>query len=271
MNKLKVFRGSSADWTFEARLRGDLGAAAFDPADPIAVKLWPGDARPTVAEPTAAWADAAAGRFVVSLSDAQTLALDPGVYQALASVTRAGRTAAVAAFSVEILEAPGQAAAPAVYCTLEDLKDQVGWVGQLLDLESDANDFLRQRRLAREWLDALILRNYAGSRIDDHLAGALYGAAQPILPDPRIASLLESGGLVLTGPAGRALVRCCASYALHLICNAQAAGSEQMRKAARRFRAEARKVCYQTAGIDSNGDGRPELAVWLGNVSVVEG
>lgn len=271
MNKLKVYRGSSADWTFEARLRDGQGVATFEDSDPIRVKLWPGDDRPPILEPPAVWANASAGRFTVSLSDAQTAGLSPGIYQALASTTRGGRTADLATFMVEVLETPGQATPPAVYCTMADLQDHVGWVDQVLDLESDANDFLRQRILAREWLDALILRNYAGSRVDDHMMGFLYGSAAPILPDPWISSLLESGALVLTGPSGRALVRACACYALYLICNAQAAGSEQMRKASLRFRRESRKICHQTAGIDVNGDGVPEIAVWLGNVSVVEG
>lgn len=271
MNKLQVFRGASADWTFEARpLLDSGGPAAFDAADAIAAKLWPGDSRPTILAPTAAWVDAPAGRFKASLSDAQTGSLPPGVYRLMVTASRAGKTATLAVAAVEILESPGDDSAPAVYCTAEDLEDQLGWVGQVLDLKTDSTGFMRQRKLAREWLDGLILGAYAGSRVDDHMAGFV-GAAGPLLPDPWLSGLLESGGLVLTGPSGRQLVRACASYALWLICNAQAAGSEQMRKAAAGFRRESRRVAYCTAGIDTNGDGRPELAVWLGNVNVIEG
>lgn len=270
MNKLQVFRGSSADWTFEARLRSDVAPAGLAETDPIAARLWPGDARPPLATPTAAWVDAAAGRFRVSLSDAQTAALEPGVYRVIVSATRGGKTADLVVFAVEVLASPGEAEAAAVYCTAEDLEDQLGWVRQLLDTKTDSTGFLRQRKLAREWLDALILRAYSGSRVDDHLAGFV-GAAGPLLPDPWISGLLESGGLVLTGPMGRKLVRACASYSLWLICNAQAAGSDQMKKAAAGFKREARKALYCTAGIDTNGDGRPELGIWLGNVNVIEG
>lgn len=271
MNKLQVFRGASADWTFEARSRDDSGApAGFEPTDAIVAKLWPGGSRPPLASPAASWADAPAGRFVVSLSDAQTADLEPGVYRILVEAKRGGKTVALIACAVEILESPGDEAAPAVYCSAEDLEDQLGWVGQLLDLKTDSTGFLRQRKLAREWLDALILRAYGGARVDGHLSGYV-DAAGPLLPDPWLSGLLESGALVLDGPSGRRLVRACACHALHLICNAQAAGSEQMRKAAAAFRRESRKALYCAAGIDTNGDGRPELAVWLGNVTVIEG
>lgn len=272
MNKLEVFRGASADWTFEARLRGDSGAPeGFAATDPLVAKLWPGDARPPLAAPSAAWTDAPAGRFAVSLSDAQTAALAPGAYRVIVTASRAGKTIPLVVFAVEILESPGDASAPAVYCSAEDLEDQLGWVGQILDLKTDSTGFARQRRLAREWLDGLILRAYSGARADDHLTGALLGSAGPLLPDPWLSGLLESGALVLTGPAGRGLVRACAAYSLWLICNAQAPGSDQMRRAAAGFRREARKVAYRAAGIDTNGDGRPELAVWLGNVNAIEG
>lgn len=237
--------------------------------EPLTALVWEGDDRPTMAGVIVlSHYQPSAGEIRADVKPLVTAALAPGFYRVELDVAIGGVTYPFYEGWLELQDSPGSAAAPPVYCSLQDMIDLAGeWLPELLSSRSRTN-FLAQRARAREWLDRVILAKVRpmGGPID-LLSGPFTAYTAPEADDPYIAAALKADQLIVTPGVREA----CARYAIALVCEQQITDADKDVWPARalRFRASARQVLTGlNPGLDFNGDGRPDYTVNLGYFSL---
>lgn len=271
---------------------GSLGSSLlglFTGSETFAAKLWPGGAYPTSAVLLAGW-DSAPGNPAalphpvvrLSVTAAAIAGLAPGTYAAQVVINPGVDDIEAWEGWIELTAAGGSAPLPLVYGTPQDLLDEADWADSLQDLgPGAATQFLRQRKLAAEWLHRQVLARHERDLDDQARRHAPMAASAPIrptagydagpswgpssIPDTTrrdalgaMRARLEGGMLVAEAGA----VRLAALWALHLICRAQAGrqqGDTPYQALARQYRRDAiRGLCGWTARLDADGDGVAE-------------
>lgn len=265
---LEVVAGSDRAW--RTTLKNEGVALAFDPAAALDASVGRGGGEGTLFAPAIAWVDAAAGTVQMSVSAAQTAAVDPGEYRLLIGVTAAGARSIAFDGTLRVDSGIGTDAAPMVWCTLQDMFRHSS---QLRTIHAEANrraptDFLDERGFATAEVKRRILLRYdprAG------MARVRRATPDPILgydvPDPTAtvptpaqvsAWIGVVGGLVLE-PTIREIV---ARLAVADVLERQSSSSRDARDDARLFRDDADRLfkCYW-AQIDTDLDGTADLLV----------
>lgn len=278
--KLEVIRGTSCDWLLRASNRTDGTSPSegdFLETDVLSATVSMGDGYPSIFAPSVSWAangaDVTQGIFGLSVADEDT-DLDPGDYLVTVFAARDGRTYAIAKARLRIKGTTGEAEAPKTYCSYEDLVDELPWIDQIKG-ETDITGFLRQRAQARVWMDGLILQAQPRGGVglisyqdrwwwDFGGGGAEEGNA--LSHDDRLRAYLDDDCLMLTTPYGRKIVEACVYWTLAKILrrtDIQMPGVSNASLAAK-YASEANfAACNSTAEIDTNADGKCDLAIPL--------
>jgi hypothetical protein len=265
MIELRVIKGTSASWEIQGRNRlSGTVPVAFDASVPISARAWPGDDQAVLLEPAAAWTDAPACKVRISVVDADTADVEPGVYRCQVVAELAGRAVPIAEAAFVVLAAPGTAVAPKVYCTAGDLHRECTWIGQFLNVGEDQAGFAEQRAEAREWFDDLILAGRPSTGYSQRFPGVLTWGRGGLLADPWLTAILAGGGLMLTGPRGRKAVRANAYYALSRILGTMIGPGDKLAAQGRLYAVRAANaVKSMVVELDADGDGVADLAVPL--------
>lgn len=294
MIDLTVTKGTSRDFLLQAKNPdGSDAQNVFLNTDPITSRVWQGEDQNILITLATTWfnpanglVDASAGIFKISVNDADTSSLEVGQYHIQTTSTRFGRTAVVmdAFFSVTV--APGTSTLRPTYASFQEMVRAAPWI-QNLQTENDLEGFATERANAREWLDNLIVHNYRGAsigRFETHsMAAFMFGFSgqrralilSQWLKDLLAGNMTLSGG-VYQGPPGGALLitahtkrivtyRAIAEIAMGMLGKGgdYAAWGVQFRHAA-----NAECLAY-TAELDTNNDGRAEIAIPLATSTVL--
>lgn len=162
---LQVMQGAARDFLLQAASGtnstpwSDTNPSPFLSGDTLAANIWAGQDQPSLLSIAPTWVDVAAATYLVSLSNAQTVGLDAGIYRIRVTATRAGRSALLLDGRLEILQAAGTANPIPVYGTLQDMLLYCSWIQ---DLQADQDDagFLTQRGRARSWVDDALVDRF---------------------------------------------------------------------------------------------------------------
>lgn len=270
----QVPQGTSRSFPFQV-LQADLEtpSTAYLGTDTLSAKMWPGDTQMVVATPTARWDDVATAnvtaKWWLDFAPADTASLVAGVYRVRVIATRGPVIDELLRDSVEVLVVAGTAAEPSVYCTYEDMAVECNWLQQFQDESEDQTGFAEQRVRAREWMDGLILRAWpvwvagGSGMLQSYQTRWNWSSGNRLAIDPTATGYLSAGGLMLTTPQGRLIVRACACYAIALVLSAQPGIDHQ--KMGSYFMMRARgQVVGAVAEIDTNDDGVAEYSIALG-------
>lgn len=285
MIRLEITRGTSGDFLIQCANRSDgspPSAGDFLSSDTLAATVSIGEGHPSLFAPTVSWttgdADPDTGLFHLSVSNANT-DLEAGDYLLIVSNARGGRTGIIAKGQLRILGAVGTGTAPKVYCTYQDLKDELPWIDELKDESSDLMGFAKQRGQARDWFDGLVLSaqprgwgldsSHEGYWTWDFSRGsASYGASgNGFAEDPVVRGYLDDDLLIITGPYGRRIVDACTYWTLASILRRTAIQKPgmSMGNLASYYAKKADNAAIGcVAQIDTNEDGTPDIAITLG-------
>lgn len=218
---------------------GGIGPAAgvFDGTEPLVCQVWPGGTSPAVAAPPVAWAspfDASVPTLVVSWPVATVALLAPGWWRGRVSL--ADLSANLAEFRVFVNDGPDASATPprSALHAYADLKLECPWIEQVA-ADIDQNGFAAAGAEARDWVEARALASVSARWQPDHstlpmnpfafgigrgigtVGGWGFGPAPVGHKRSDYATALDSGGLDLTGPNGRLIVKASVHYALSSI------------------------------------------------------
>jgi hypothetical protein len=165
MLELTCIQGSASDWVLQAINRDGTAPTGFLSGDTLAATVWRGQDQASLFAPTVSWSDYTVGKVAVSVTAAQTAALDQnGEYHLQVTATRSSTTVVIIDCLLRILAAPGSASqAVTPYCTLSDMLRYAPWLTMIQDGSSDQEGYYSQRLEARQWLDWLITRSWRGT------------------------------------------------------------------------------------------------------------
>lgn len=245
---------------------GRTPSTAYLATDSLAAELWPGDDQPVLLTPTVEWLDAGNGEYHVYLSAAQSATLEVGTYLCRVTATRAGRVAKLATISITVENAAATPEAyPKPYATFNDMLLLCPWIETHQTLGRDQAGFLEQLVEARRLTDELIIAACpSGSSYSPHEWALInWDGGAYLGQSTYIKDLLAQDKLIVT----RKLALANARQALYLVMNAsiQPGGDKSYASLAAKFYAEA---CVDFTNmiveIDTNGDGKGEIAIPLG-------
>lgn len=151
---LKVAKGLQADFlrqvlSSEGNEFTDADTPFLD-TDTLSCVVWPGDDRAATLTVTPTWSDADTGQYYLSFTAANTTSLATGIYRFRTTSTRGGTTGPIDEGRIEILAAPGTAAAALAFATYDQMLMYGGPALAELLAESDQTGFLEQRARATE-------------------------------------------------------------------------------------------------------------------------
>ncbi|HMB08847.1 MAG TPA: hypothetical protein VKP69_34610 [Isosphaeraceae bacterium] len=273
MLMLSLIKGTSRDFPLQANNPdGTPAGGVFLGSDAIASRVWRGDAQPTLVAPATAWLSAPLGTFQVAFGDADTQALECGQYRIQTTAARAGRTAVLLDAWLRLSAAPGAAASRPTYGPSSDLVKYAKWIANLQDPD-DLEGFADQRADAREWLDHIILLNDRGSSLGGFgahsRAASAWGGAGPrraLVPSPWLRAALAADQLIVRPQ----VLRIVAFRAIAEVCLGQLGKGGDYASYGAMFRQAAdSECCGLRAEIDTNNDGRPELAIPITTASTL--
>lgn len=241
----------------------------YQGTEPLPVQLWKGSDLANIAGIcTASWISGPDGTVLATV--APPAATAPGYYRVRLNVTYGGATSPIYYGWLKVEASPGTAAASPVYCELQDLVDLAGdWLERLMQGgPSDQTDFARERAMAREWLDDIIIGRSRVFAYRFDLNYALYYGSFPFgpveAPDSVITNYLASDMLMIVPRT----IECCSYKALAFICEKRQTfdekGEEYRQRAQWYHRKAANSLRRYRATLDTNADGRADVAFNLG-------
>ncbi|HWE39524.1 MAG TPA: hypothetical protein VG406_23445 [Isosphaeraceae bacterium] len=253
----------------------------YSAADVLTARVWAGGGQPTLATPAVAWAPQGPPYYQVTLAASQAAALGPGQWYCLVTVALAGTTTSQEAFDgvLVVTDAPGTATAPRVYCGRVDMVRIAPWI-ESVGASGQQAGFADERGVARDFTETLLQRHYRGNRwfprqgTLDHLLDGVLGLYRPGRQDVTLQGWLDAGGLILAGPTGTQVVRANAYLALAEVLEPLIGdrGKTSYQALAARFRARGEEILINlTPEIDTDGDGKADVVIELGNVDVLRG
>ncbi len=166
MLQIEAIQGSAVDWELQIVNRDGTQPTGFLGTDTLTATVWAGQGQAPLFSPTVTWADFTVGTVALSVTGAQTAALDyAGTYHLQVSVTRSGKTTVVLDLVLKILVGAGGTGTDTTipYCTLDDVFEHAPWITMVQDMESDQEGFYTQRLEAKQWLDWLIVKSWRGT------------------------------------------------------------------------------------------------------------
>lgn len=206
MLELEVIQGSAPDWVVTAISRSDGSLpTGFLSSDVLSAQVWVGQNQSVLFAPAVSWSDYTTGAVNVSLTNAQSAALDfAGRYYVIITATRGSKSVDIIECTLRVMAAPGTSTEVVTpYCSYVDILDHAPWITMIQDDDSGQESYYTQRLRAKEWLDWLIIRNYRGtsaSYFGDPGRGAQYWmggwARRSALPSQWLINQL-SGGIVI--------------------------------------------------------------------------
>lgn len=199
------------------------GYPGYTGAEALACKVWPGDNRAPVAEPSATWKDASKAEVLVELAGDDSATIEAGGYPLALTIADGGEPYTCWEALLTILPGPGSEPAPKVLCSLSDIQVHGrAWVAKL-QTDGDQSGFIEQRGLARDWfLDIVHARHPRRGRqgLGMNVFGrAVGGWGSGSGRDPWLVELIEADQLLVTPRIREAN----AMYALGLIARGQVA------------------------------------------------
>jgi len=267
MDNFEVLQGTALPLVVTIRDSVGDPIASYTGAEPLSSACWPGGDRASAFAPAAGWLKPGAGTISVAVAAAQTSSLAPGRWRGeVTLVDPAAGPVLAYAWTMDVLQAPGSAAAPPAYCSFADMLDQgQGWLRTLQGRDVDEG-FGRARGRSRSWLDALVVSRWQGATRGgtDITSGDLgRGSAA----DSWIQRQLDAGGLILTPQ----LVEAAAKKAVAYVCEAQlgpAAGPQDFAALGRHYHREAEAIA-KTLRVGMNPDPRTGLPSFLIHIGTI--
>lgn len=242
---IETSQGAYRAFPFTICNASGLAVTGWSGNDTLSVQAWRGDSLSELdgTGVTANWTDAANG--VITVKTDGTHELLPASYNWRLLATNANLTYEVVRGSYTVKAAPGDtsnsfSAKDRPYTTIEDLRTVAPWIEQLKS-EFDQAGFAEHQVSARHWFDNIVMRSYS-NRYNFTRYTTVYGSywnnAQDE-PPQWLRTVVESGRGVQITPA---IVRACALYTCHLVCQAQVSfkdDSSAYRKKSAEFRSMA--------------------------------
>jgi|GEM_PF-2872748 len=271
---LELVQGTARDFPFQVQNPdGTVPTGIFLGTDTLNATVWAGSNETPLLTPAAAWINATAAQYQVTLQNTDSSSLASGQYYLQAYATRIGigsaptRTTALLprGTSLEILAAPGTSFTPRpTYINVKDIRKIAPWIDDLQVPDSNTG-FDDQLADSRDWLDEMTLRNYRGGNVSllgyhGFALDAWYtgGGRRTALTNRWLFAALQQNQLLVTPRVKQV----CAYYALSRICESMITKSGQYVALASRFRFEAESLLASTTvEIDVNGDGFGEVPI----------
>jgi hypothetical protein len=240
--------------------------------EPLPVTVWEGSNLANLAGVVSCrWISGPAGTVQATVAPPSGMA--PGYYRVRIAVTYGGATSPIYYGWLKVDAVPGTAAEAPTYCSLQDLVDLAGeWLEKLMQSGAgDQTNFLRERAMAREWLDDAIIGQSRVFAFRFDLTYALYYGSFPFgpveAPDTVVAQYLASNYLQITPRT----IECCGYRALFHICEKRQtfdeAGEQYRQRALYYKRMASNSLRRYRPTLDTNADGKPDIAFNLGVIS----
>jgi hypothetical protein len=272
------------DRDYQITLQDDQGKTitTFTGGEPLTAVLWPGENLPVSATLAASWITPASGTVKLTISAAAIAGMTAGIYRVRVDINVSGRIFPVFNGTIELEASPGTATAPAVYCSLQDMLDHASWLEDLQDQTAHLAGFAKQRGMARDWMDNIILRSYQGGGASSVGPGGYWmntwANRGSLLRSTFLTELLASGpvtpsggtglivGPTLTNGGNPKIIRATAKYAISEVCRAQirsGAKNDYMKLAGYFYQDAQAEAATTVAEICINGDGWGEIPIPL--------
>jgi hypothetical protein len=252
----------------------------YPETDALSCWIWSGQDQQVLATPGITWIDTSAGMVEVAVLAADLASLGPGLYRLMAAVLHEGATLVFFDGSIDLTVAPGAAAAPAAYCTYQDMTLYAPQIAALHDPRVDLAGFLGERARSRTCTNEMCLDRYRPNHgrarrhvsADGTTAGPYLrwvsagpgGAPTPSIEDIRDA--LDAGGLRVTDKIREANARTAAA----IVFLNQPGNNNPYHQLGQFHLATAQVLMAEAViEIDTDTDGVPDIRVgqdvtWLG-------
>jgi len=237
--------------------------------EPLTATVWQGsDLAPIAGVVSASWLSGPAGSTTVKLTPPADLA--PGYYRVRLEVTYQGQKSPYYFGWIKVEAVAGSGAASPVYGSYQDMVDLAGdWLTRLQQGDpGDETTFLRERAMAREWLDDIIVSRSRVFAYRFDLTYALYYGSFPFgpveAPDSVIAGYLASDFLQVVPRT----IECTTYKALAFACEKRmtfdADGEAFRQRAIFYHRKASNSLRRYRCTLDTDGDGNADIAFNLG-------
>lgn len=275
--------GDDRDWSLVANDYQGKPVTGLLSSDTLSCNVWAGADQPSLFTPTAAWIDATAATWKLSITSAQTSAVTPSRYRIRAGVSRGGRTTSILDAWLVLTERPGSGIAERTYITLADMKRHCPWIERVQE-QGDQAGFREERIQATAWFDDIILRHFRPGALwiasQANLIPLDWGMRRSVVVNQWLRDQLNANRLLLadgTGtptPDGRKIREAIARRAIGLVLSHQLTGANQnpYKELAYEYLATAESLVIQTtAEIDLDGNGVADFGIDLSCPDVLRG
>lgn len=278
METLSLARGTGGVWVVTIRDEDGDPITAYAGSEPLAGRVWRGRDLAASVTVTPAWADPAAGTVTLTIGKSDTAGLDPGDYRIQCTIADGITDPVFFEGVLEITDAPGTGTEPPVYCSLQHMLNECGWLQNASDIEHDETGFLGKRADSREWLDSAILAAHRPQQGwgATTFGNGLFGVSMIRTPGTNkvLADYLAADKLMVDPP--RVVARMTAKHAVGLVLKDQitsAGGGPRGNPYAAlsaQFLAEASgMLASYVAEVDINDDGYPEYVIPCGTLDIL--
>lgn len=257
---------------FTVTISNSAGAAItgqYAGTEPLPATVWEGgNLAPITGVVTTTWQSGANGQVLATVTPPS--GMTPGYYRVRLSVTYNGATNPYYYGWLKVDAVPGTSSESPTYCALQDLEDLAGdWLTRLMQSDPGAQtNFVRERAMAREWLDDIIVSRSRVFAYRFDLTYALYYGSFPFgpveAPDQVISNYLASNYLQIVPRT----IECTAYKALAFICEKRQTfdedGEAYRQRAVFYHRKASSSLRRYRPTLDTNGDGNADIAFNLG-------
>ena len=283
---LELVQGLDGSFPLQITTDGVTPSTAYLNSDELSGRLSIGEDQPTLFAPGVSWIDATVAKYQIVIAGAQSATLTPGTYYVQAIATRGSLNTLISPpkLAIEILPAPGTAAALKSYCTYRDMLRFAPWVARLQG-QVDLAGFAQERQDARDWFEDLLYRHYRGGQgvAADYffIPGISFGARwwgngpNVFRSGARSAALqgwLDADGLLITSE----VIKANAAYAIAQVAKGQIVPGNDKSNVYAGFYAHFESLAENTASLitaelDTDADGITDTVIRLGVADTLEG